>query len=252
MNERKGYPSRAAIPPHILDRLNKGREETKTLSECLAMNQSTLLKALIPDVLTNALRNDLREADGIVARMRLIGEVLADSPEAFAVAASSAADTARGWSCFAIGALPDLSLEDRLARIRPFAADPHFGVREWAWLAVRPYVHAELDEAFRLLASWPTDLDENVRRFASEVTRPKGVWCPHIKELKENPTKGLVILDQLKADPAKYVQDSVGNWLNDCAKDRPYFVRETLDRWLSETDDDKATHAIAKRASKYV
>lgn len=251
MTDRKGYPSRTAIPPHILDRLNKGREETKTLSECLAMNQSTLIRALIPSLMTPALGNDLREADGIVARMRLIGEVLHNKPEELAMAATSSADTARGWACFAVGAIPDVSLRDRLEMIRPFAADKHFGVREWAWLAVRPHIHSALDEALRLLSAWTQEADENLRRFASESTRPKGVWSTHIKELRENPAKGLVILDLLKSDPSKYVQDSVGNWLNDVAKDRPYFVRETLDRWLTESDSD-ATHAIAKKASKYV
>lgn len=251
MNERKGYPSRTAIPPHILDRLNKGREETKTLSECLAMNQSTLIRALIPSLMSHSLSNDLRDADGIVARMRLIGEVLVDRPEELAVAATSAADTARGWACFAVGAMPSLALEERLEMIRPFAADEHFGVREWAWLAVRPHIHESLDSALSLLAGWSLDEDENIRRFASESTRPKGVWSKHIRELRDNPSLGLVILDPLKSDPAKYVQDSVGNWLNDVAKDRPYFVRETIDRWLSESDSD-ATHAIAKKASKYV
>lgn len=251
MTDRKGYPSRTAIPPHILDRLNKGREETKTLSECLAMNQSTLIRALIPSLMSPGLQNDLREADGIVARMRLIGEVLADRPDELAVAATSPVDTPRGWACFAVGALPAAPLAERLEMIRPFAADPHFGVREWAWLAVRPHIHANLAEALELLQSWAKDPDENIRRFASESTRPRGVWSKHIMELRENPVPGLVILDLLKADPSKYVQDSVGNWLNDVAKDRPYFVRETLDRWLSESDSD-ATHAIVKKASKYV
>jgi 3-methyladenine DNA glycosylase AlkC len=135
--------------------------------------------------------------------------------------------------------------------IRPFAADGHFGVREWAWLAVRPHIHESLEETFGLLLKWTQDPDENIRRFASESTRPRGVWSKHIMELRENPAPGLVILDLLKSDPSKYVQDSVGNWLNDVAKDRPYFVRETLDRWLTESDSD-ATHAIVKKASKYV
>jgi len=251
MTERKGYPSRTAIPPHVLDRLNKGREETKTLSEALAMNQSTLIRALIPSLMSPGLQHDLRDADGIVARMRLIGEVLVDRPKELAMAATSEVDTARGWACFAVGAMPSLSLTERLDMIRPFAADGHFGVREWAWLAVRPHIHESLDEAFGLLREWTADPDENIRRFASESTRPRGVWSKHIMELRENPAPGLVILDLLKSDPSKYVQDSVGNWLNDVAKDRPYFVRETLDRWLTESDSD-ATHAIVKKASKYV
>jgi 3-methyladenine DNA glycosylase AlkC len=251
MTERKGYPSRTAIPPHILDRLNKGREETKSMSECLAMNQSTLIRAILPSIMNPSLGNDLRHADGIVARMRLIGECLQDRPDELAMAATSPVDTARGWASFTVGALPDLVLQERLEMIRPFATDPHFAVREWAWLSVRPHIHAELELALELLVEWTKESDANIRRFASESTRPRGVWSTHIMELRENPAKGLVILDPLKADPCRYVQESVGNWLNDVAKDRPYFVRETLDRWLTESDSD-ATHAIVKKASKYV
>ncbi len=215
------------------------------------MNQSTLIRALIPSLMSPALQHDLRDADGIVARMRLIGEVLAHRTEDLAVAATSEVDTPRGWACFAVGAMPAQSLSERLEMIRPFAADKHFGVREWAWLAVRPHIHESLSEALVLLQEWTQDSDENIRRFASESTRPRGVWSKHIMELRENPAPGLSILDKLKSDPSKYVQDSVGNWLNDVAKDRPYFVRETLDRWLTESDSD-ATHAIVKKASKYV
>jgi hypothetical protein len=39
------------------------------------------------------------------------------------------------------------------------------------------HVGHALDEAIDLLQPWVHDGDTNIRRFASELTRPRGVWC---------------------------------------------------------------------------
>jgi 3-methyladenine DNA glycosylase AlkC len=133
-----------------------------------------------------------------------------------------------------------------LEKVRRFAADPHFGVREIAWLAVRDAVAADLEMALELLRPWVLDADPNLRRFASEVTRPRGVWCVHLDALKINPEPGLQLLEALRADPSRYVQNSVANWLNDAAKSRPDWVIERCACWQMESPE-KSTDYICRR-----
>jgi len=69
--------------------------------------------------------------------------------------------------------------------------------------------------------------------------------------LKEKPEQYLLILDKLKSDKAKYVQDSVGNWLNDASKTRPDFVTALCERWENESPT-KETKYIIKKALRPV
>ncbi|HEY4391330.1 MAG TPA: DNA alkylation repair protein [Paenibacillus sp.] len=157
-------------------------------------------------------------------------------------------DSVRCWAAYIIG-LDELTLDQKLQRIRLFAADEHFGVREIAWMAIREHVTQELKEAIRMLADWVHDDNANIRRFAIEVTRPHGVWAKHITALKENPGLALPLLDIVKSDPSKYVQDSVGNWLNDAAKSRPEWVVLICQTW-EEQSRTRETMRILKRAQR--
>ena len=171
--------------------------------------------------------------------------------DAFKPLRNHRSDTVRGWACFMVGMMPDLTLKQRLALIGPLADDAHFGVREWAWLALRPQLAAELDTALELLQPWTADASERVRRYASESLRPRGVWCAHIAALKADPGRALPLLEPLRADPAVYVQDSVANWLNDASKDQPGWVREVCARW-SAGKPAEATQRICKRALRSI
>ncbi len=237
-----------------LAQLNAGAEAA-TLTECLAVDFAALMGNVLPGIGDDALA-EMQEAAsaGISRRMplaaRLIGERL--GPSTFETLKHHSSDTVRGWACFMVATGENMPLTERLAAIRPLADDSHFGVREWAWIAVRPHLAADLDQAIALLAAdWTPDPCERVRRFASESIRPRGVWCAHLSALKKEPERALPVLEPLRADPSPYVQDSVGNWLNDAAKDRPEWVQALAARW-SAVSLEPATSRICRRALRSI
>jgi 3-methyladenine DNA glycosylase AlkC len=125
------------------------------------------------------------------------------------------------------------------------------GVREIAWMAVRAEISKNLNESISIFSKWILDKNENVRRFAIEATRPRGVWCEHIEALKNNPALALPILEPLKSDHSKYVQNSVANWLNDASKTQPEFVIDICKKWQKESNT-KETDYIVKKALRTI
>ncbi len=222
--------------------------ETRTLAEVLAIDLAALARQAVPGLGEAALgRLAAAKAEGITRRMALAGALCLEAfgPEVARLAAHPS-DVVRGIACFALAARREVTLEEALAAARPLADDAHSGVREWAWLALRPRIAAALPEAVALLAHWTAEPSANLRRFASEATRPRGVWSTHIAALRREPALGLPILAPLRRDAARYVQDSVGNWLNDAAKDNPAWVRGLIERWQAEPEP--VTSRIAAKA----
>ena len=229
---RKGARSVASVDPEILAQLEAGTIETANLTEGLAINMGSLLSAIAPSVPTDALDLSL----GVVQRMAQAGALLRahlSAAELVGLAAHTS-DTVRGWAAFAVGQDADQPALERIYAIKPFAADPHFGVREWAWMAVRAIIVDDPLGVIARLTPWTQDGDPNVRRFASEATRPRGVWATSIKLLRKEPEHALPILEALRHDSERYVEDSVANWLNDAAKDRPDWVVALLDVWAKD------------------
>jgi 3-methyladenine DNA glycosylase AlkC len=196
----------------------------------MAVDQGVLWATAFPQLAAEAA---LFEDLPFIERLRLGGRLLFQHQggEAWLPASPDEPDTVRAWRAFAIEAAT-LPLIDGLREIRPFAIDHHFGVREWAWLAVRPQVCARPHEAITLLATAPTDLNASWRRFASEVTRPRSVWGRHIAELKQNPAAAERLLSALLHDTSRYVLTSAANWLNDVCRAHPAWVNNVCDREL--------------------
>lgn len=234
--------------------LDSGQAATATLAECLAVDFAALLRAAVPEAGEAAARAlEAAAAQGITRRMALAAALLLHQPGPQRLPGwmRHPSDTVRGWACFVVGAQPGLALHERLAILQPLADDAHFGVREWAWLAVRPHIASDLETAIGLLAQWARHPSECVRRFASEALRPRGVWCAHLGALKQAPQRALPVLEPLRADSSAYVQDSVGNWLNDAAKDQPGWVRALCADWLAASPT-AATRRICARAQRSI
>ncbi|MFV0246083.1 MAG: HEAT repeat domain-containing protein [Qingshengfaniella sp.] len=129
----------ADISADRLAALNAGAE-AGNLTECLAVDFASLMAVTLPDLNADALAQMRAAAPlGISKRMALAGRIVLDLPvETRARLGSHPSDTVRGWACFALGQMPDQPFTVRLEALRPFVEDPHFGVREWAWMALRP------------------------------------------------------------------------------------------------------------------
>lgn len=256
--KRKGARSSKDITAAILDQLNQGEIETLNLVEWLAVDQRKLIENLLRNndrvaylpAINTALSqlkkhtvNSINESIGTT--LFLLCKTNAD--QAFIdLIVKHPSDLVRCWATYTIGRNPDLNIEATLEAIKPFAADTHFGVREISWLAVRNKLTTDLEQAIAILSTWTADADANVRRFASESIRPRGVWSAHIDALKDNPALALPILEPLKADPARYVQDSVGNWLNDASKSQPMFVKAVCEQWERESPKKETLYIIKK------
>jgi 3-methyladenine DNA glycosylase AlkC len=154
-------------------------------------------------------------------------------------------DIVREWSAIIVG-FSSLTFPKKLAWIKPLADDANSGLREIAWLALRADVLRDPLVSIRSLVPWTGSRQERLRRYASEITRPRGVWTTHIAVLKKEPELGLPILEPLKEDESKYVQDSVANWLNDASKSNPDWVREVTDRWQRESDSIHTQYIVRR------
>lgn len=260
---RKGARRIEDIPKEVLKQLNQGTTSTVNLTEALAVDHAALLKTVLQqwqrteyldstiaaiDLLPKQTFNTLNQTIGAELGNQALKN---NDPELFNLLTTHPADTVRCWASYALMKNESLTLTQRFALLQPLAADTHFGVREVAWMAVRPYIKDALDDSIDILKDWSTHEDANIRRFASEATRPRGVWCAHIQALKDNPELGLPILNPLYQDPEKYVQDSVGNWLNDASKTQPDFVKDLFKKWQAQSDS-KATAYIIKKAMRTI
>ncbi|KOS68542.1 DNA alkylation repair protein [Lysinibacillus contaminans] len=262
---RKGARKAIDIPNNVLALLNQGRLETVNLIEWQAVNHPILLKNILPsfglDDKLNFVLSEMEKQNAetgmkaIRTASHLLDNVLENESKGrkldiITLCANHISDSVRCWAAF-MNKNANLALEEKLSYIQPFAADHHFGVREIAWMSIRENLSEDIEKSVELLVEWASSPNENIRRFAVESIRPRGVWTKHIELLKQEPEKALPILNLLKADPAKYVQDSVGNWLNDASKTQPEWVLDLCEKWANESDL-QATGKIIKKAKRTI
>ncbi|MFN9915641.1 MAG: hypothetical protein ACK53L_23825, partial [Pirellulaceae bacterium] len=224
---RKPARRMAEIPRDVLEALAAGVIESKNLVEWLSIDRFELLRHWSqalgvpwdPRPLEE-LRNSSVNFSGL-RQSRIVGQWLSQTVELgdsrYQAMAAHPSDVVREWTAFIIAAKAELPFLRKLAWIKPLADDANAGVREVAWIALRDGLIAQLATSLEKVVPGTGSRNERLRRFASELTRPRGVWAAHVPQLKADPQLGLPILEPLRADPSRYVQDSGANWLNDAS-----------------------------------
>ncbi|MBK3436290.1 MULTISPECIES: hypothetical protein [Pseudomonas] len=242
--------------------IDQGRLPTRNLGECLAVDQVALAQALASQVETSLAQALLSAAQagqalGISKKVAGLGLALGQWLESAALPLRERSwqlllehpsDTVRSWAAFANAfCVRDTPLEQALLSQFRFATDSHFGVREWAWIALRPLLAQDLTASLELLRSHARNDNPLIRRFCVEILRPRGVWCEHIAPLKAQPQIAEPLLIAMLEETDKYAQDSVANWINDASKTRPDWVQDLFERY---PPSGKAATRIFTRATR--
>lgn len=262
---RKGARKAKDIPSEVLEFLNIGEIETVNLTEWLAVDHLKLIKTVFPKLKIEqdkinliAKEIEIQKKPSTMNTTKLVGSTLYELysktenlEEILDKLSTHSSDSIRCYAPYLIGLNKKLTIKEKLTQSQKLVADKHFGVREVVWMALRPEIDNNLEESIEILSGWTNNKDENIRRFTTESTRPRGVWCKHIERLKETPEMALPILENLKSDNSKYVQDSVGNWLNDASKSKPKFVIDLCEKWQKDSPT-KETEKIIKRARRTI
>ena len=167
--------------------------------EEMALDMGRLMTTQFPALASEASRLG---AARFLDRMRegaavLVQHLGATAPE---VARASSSDTVRGWGAFATALLTH-DVGPRVELLLPFAADTHFAVREWAWLALRDLAVAHPLVVLQHLRPVAERDDPLLRRFAVEALRPRGVWSRHIVLFKTEPEHAVALLDGVAPRP---------------------------------------------------
>ncbi|MFC9118910.1 DNA alkylation repair protein [Streptomyces sp. NPDC057067] len=103
--------------------------------------------------------------------------------------------------------------------------------------AIRTLLRADLGRALNTIVSdWTGSADPDVRRLASEGTRPYLPWAVRVPQILARPGVTVPIVDALYRDESEYVRRSVANHLNDLSRDHPEVVVDTARRWLDSPD----------------
>jgi 3-methyladenine DNA glycosylase AlkC len=264
IRNRKGPKNLTSVNLTAIKLVNDARIETANLMEWIACDLSSIFKSFIQNELPNlnfADFEDTLEQQAEIKHLksskllaRRINDVLlseSDFQLFLEKARSHTSDIVREWAALAVGYRKTWSDDLAFLNIHTFADDSNFGVKELAWMAMRERVIANLEPCISILKPWSLHPSDNIRRFASELTRPNGVWCNHILALKKEPWQAIEILEPLYSDSSLYVRNSVANWLNDASKSHPNWAKEICEAWKKQSNS-KETAYIIKRALRTI
>ncbi|MGP4019084.1 DNA alkylation repair protein [Saccharopolyspora sp. 5N708] len=106
--------------------------------------------------------------------------------------------------------------------------------------AIRALLDHDFDRALATILTWTDSPDEDVRRLASEGTRPFLPWAKRVPAILANPRATLPVINALYRDESEYVRRSVANHLNDLSRQQPDIVVETAAAWLADPDENTA------------
>ena len=115
--------------------------------------------------------------------------------------------------------------------------------------AIRPLLKKHPKEVMDELIKWTEDENVHVRRLASEGVRIRLPWSPKLLVALEEFERYTAILTNLKDDPERFVQKSVGNNLNDLYKEAPEKADLIISQWR-ETAPSKAQEWIIKHGRR--
>ncbi|EMQ97501.1 DNA alkylation repair protein [Paeniglutamicibacter gangotriensis Lz1y] len=234
------------------------------------INESTVLDligslvAVVPDagLPTLHLAAPVIETLGLRERADLLCDaLLSDLPGDYAalagtIRAASEDEAFRGWliwpvtSAIAVKAVAEgttAAFDDAVALLAELTG------RLTAEFAIRTLLRHDLDRALELIRDWTTSEDLDVRRLASEGTRPYLPWSTRVPEITARTGVTIPVLNALYRDPEEYVRRSVANHLNDLSRDAPAMVVDTARRWLAEPDENTARlvrHALRTLVKK--
>lgn len=112
--------------------------------------------------------------------------------------------------------------------------------------AIRTLLRHDLTRGLEVIRStWLQSDDVDVRRLASEGTRPYLPWATRVPGLAAESFPTRQILDALYRDDSEYVRRSVANHLNDVSRLDAGAVVETAGSWLAAPDAN--TTAVVRR-----
>lgn len=116
--------------------------------------------------------------------------------------------------------------------------------------AIRPLLKERPAEVMEELLLWTKEQNVHVRRLAGEGVRIRLPWSQKLFAALLEFEKYCAILTNLKDDPEKFVQKSIGNNLNDLYKEAPEKADFIIAQWKKTGPGSKAQEWIIKHGTR--